>query len=367
MPWLRPSLRTLTERIARDFSGHLLDGSALLARSVLGVFSKVWAGACHLMHGFFAWAFLQVFPDTAEEAYLERWAWVWGLFLREAAKATGSIQLAGLSNLPGAVVPAGLVLQMQSTRQQYVTLEDAVIAADGAGMAIAVVRAEALVAGAAGNLPAGQTLALVTPFAGVQSTALVVGEGFTGGTDRESFEELRARLLARLRQPPRGGAKHDYEFWALQVPGVTRAWCYPLGLGIGTVSVCFLTENVPAAQGGPFPSAEMVARVQAHIDTVRPASVKEFLAFGPEPLPLTIRIQLTPDTLAVREAVTRELHDLLAREAAPGVILYRSHINEAISYAAGETDHKLLEPAADVEVYEGYFPVLEDIIFVEGA
>ena len=74
MAWDRPPLTSLHERIARDFSGRLLDGATLLRRSVLAVLAKVWAGACHTLHSVLAWLYLQVFVDTAEGEYMERWA-----------------------------------------------------------------------------------------------------------------------------------------------------------------------------------------------------------------------------------------------------------------------------------------------------
>lgn len=60
MAWDRPTLTSLHERIARDFSGRLLDGATLLRRSVLAVLAKVWAGACHTLHSVLAWLYLQV-------------------------------------------------------------------------------------------------------------------------------------------------------------------------------------------------------------------------------------------------------------------------------------------------------------------
>ena len=60
--------------------------------------------------------------------------------------------------------------------------------------------------------------------------------GIAGGADEQSDLLLLQRVLARLRQPPHGGADFDYIRWALEVPGVTRAWVYPLELGAGTWS-----------------------------------------------------------------------------------------------------------------------------------
>ena len=55
-----------------------------------------------------------------------------------------------------------------------------------------------------------------------------------------------------------------------------------------------------------------------------------------------------PDTTAVRAAITANLIDLHEREAGLGETLLISHIREAISGAAGETDHSLTLPSDNV-------------------
>ena len=42
------------------------------------------------------------------------------------------------------------------------------------------------------------------------------------------------------------------------------------------------------------------------------------------------------------------MRDLIRREAEPGGVLLITHIQEAISIAAGEYDHELVAPAANV-------------------
>ena len=355
MPWDRPTLQQLYERVSRDFSGRLLDGGPPPARSVIAVLAKVWAGACHLMHGILAWLFLQVFIDTAEGPYLERWARVWGMSLKGAAQAAGEVIFSGLN---GAVIPTGTIIQNQATGLRYATEADGLVIA-GSTTTVAV---RAVTAGATANLPAGTTLALIAPIAGVVSTATVGEGGISGGADEEDVEGLRRRLLDRLRQPPRGGSKADYEAWALEVPGVTRAWCYPMGQGIGTVSLAFVCDD---ADTGPIPTTEMVQRVQDHIEPLRPATVKEWLAFAPEVLAINISLSITPDTEATRQAVRAELGDLVAREGVPGATIFLSHIRQAIGLASGIVDYTLLAPTANIEVPDGYFPLLADVVFVE--
>lgn len=354
MPWQRPSLTDLYDRIAKDFSGRLLDGGPVATRSVIAVLARVWAGACHAMHGMLAWMFGQVFVDTAEAEYMERWAADWGMSRKAAAPAAGDLAITGQ---PGAVIPASTLWIDQATGQQYAQGADAVIPAGGAATA----RVEAVEAGAAGDLATSAELTLVAPIGGVESRALVTGEGLTGGADEESDQSLRARLLERLRRPPRGGSQADYVRWAKEVPGVTRAWCYPLMLGIGTVGVCVVADDAP---DGPFPSAEMLARVREHIEALRPATVKEISVFAPETLEIPVRLAISPDTAALRSAVIAELFDLFVREGEPGAILYRSHISEAVSLTPYEVDHTLYEPAANIEVPEGVLPRLGEVTFV---
>ena len=76
----------------------------------------------------------------------------------------------------------------------------------------------------------------------------------TGGTDTETDEQLRARILQRIQNPPMGGSAADYVAWALAVPGVTRAWAAP-EQGIGTITVRFLMDDLRADDDGwPTPA-----------------------------------------------------------------------------------------------------------------
>jgi uncharacterized phage protein gp47/JayE len=191
---------------------------------------------------------------------------------------------------------------------------------------------------------------------GVASAALVAAPGLTQGADAESDDALRLRLLARIRQPPMGGSASDYVAWALQVPGVTRAWVYPLENGVGTVTVRFVRDN----DVDFIPDAGAVTAVQEYIDARRPVTA-QVTVLAPTAAPLDLTIALTPDTAAVRAAVTGELQDLLRRDAKPGGTILISRIREAISVSAGETNHVLSAPTADVTHLAGEMPTLGTI------
>lgn len=334
MPFDRPSLAELAERAISDINTRLPGADAGLRRSNLNVLALVHAGAAHGLHGHLEWAVRQLIYDTAESEYLERWASIWGIYLLPAAYAAGSVTLSGIS---GSVVPAGTVLT-RVDGAEFST--DAEVTFAGATATASVTALEAC---QDGNTAAGAALTVTTPVAGVDAIATVAAGGLAQGADVEADASLLSRLLTRIRQPPHGGAEHDYLAWALEVPGVTRAWVYPQELGLGTVTVRFVRDN----DASLIPDAGEVAALQAHIDERRPVTAAVTVV-APIASPLDFTIALTPNTTAVKAAVEAELAALISREAAPGGTLLLSHIREAISIAAGETNYTMTIPSTDV-------------------
>jgi len=332
MAFSRPVLSDLITRAINDILARLPGSDAALRRSNLNVLARVHAGAVHGLYGFIDWVSKQVMYDTAEAEYLERWSTIWGVNRLAAAFATGSVTVTGVN---GTVIPAGTELQ-RADDALYTTDADATIAAGAATVAVT-----ASAAGAAGNADSGTALALTSPIAGIDSS--VTSGALSGGADAETDAALRTRFIARIQQPPHGGAEYDYETWALEVAGVTRAWVYPGENGAGSLVVRFVRDN----DVSPIPDAGEVATVQAYIDTVRPVTA-QVLAAAPVAVPLDFSIQVTPNTQAVKDAVTAELADLISRESEPGGTLYLSHIRAAISAGAGETNYSMPTPNADI-------------------
>lgn len=350
MPFARPTLVELIERAASDIETQLPGTDARLRRSNLGVIARVHAGGTHGLYGFLDFMAKQLMPDTAETTFLERHANVYGLTRTPAEYANGNVTLPGLN---GAVVPAGRALQ-RADGAVFFSTADATVA--GGLATVGVIADEP---GSAGNANAGVAMTLAEPVEGVESAGVVASGGLVGGADAETDAALRARLLGRIQSPPNGGSASDYVAWALQVPGVTRAWVYPLELGVGTVVVRFVRDNDVSF----IPDGGEVAAVQSHIDVLRPVCAQVTVA-APTAVPLALTIELTPDTTAVRNAVQAELADLLKREAAPGATILLSHIREVISLAAGETNHVLTVPSADVTHTSAQIATLGTITWV---
>ena len=347
MPFARPSLADLIARVASDIEAGLPGTDARLRRSNLGVLTRVHAAATHGLYGYLDFMARQLMPDTAETEFLERHASVYGVARKPADYARGNVLASGTS---GAVVPAGTELQRADGRIYFTTAE----ATLASGTAILAVIADA--GGTDGNATIGTVLVMTQPVAGVEPAAPVQSGGLVLGADAETDDALRGRLLARIQAPPNGGSREDYVAWALQVPGVTRAWVYPLEDGVGTVRVRFVRDNDVSL----IPDGPEVTAVQNYIDGVRPVCANVTVS-APTAVAMPLSIAVTPDTTDVRAAVTAELQDLLLREASPGGTILLSHIREAISIAAGETNYVMTVPSADVTRTAGQITTLGTI------
>lgn len=347
MSFQRPTLPELLERADQDFTSRLPDADSRLRRSALGAIGRVHAGAVHGLYGFLADNALQGLPDTATGDVLLRWAATFGVETKAAEPATGEIEVTGAD---GVEVDAGVMLQ-RLDGAEYVTTDSAIITAG-----TATVPVEAVTPGEGGEAEAGVKMTFVSPIAGVSAGAVVAVGGLTGGADAEDPEDLRARLLERLRQPPHGGNAADYVRWAKEVPGVTRAWVYPLKNGLGTVGVTFVMDG----REDIIPEAGDVADVEDWIEERRPVTA-EVDVYAPTPVDLDLTIHLVPDTPEGRLAIEANLRDMLARDAEPGGTILISRIREAVSIAAGETDNTITTPSANVTHDADELAVLGDI------
>lgn len=347
MAFERPTLAKLVKRALADIRTRLTGALANLRGTPEEVLGIVLAGLTHGLHGHLKWLSRQLLADLAEGEFLVRLASIFGVDRIAATQATGDLTIVGTT---GVTCPAGTIW----ARADGATFTQDADATMSGGQATAAMTA--VTAGLLGNAAAGTQLTIGTPVAGITSTATVSGDGFEGGADIEDIEDLRVRLLDHLRTPPSGGGPGDYEKWAKEISGVTRAWEYPRQLGASTVLVLFVRDNDDSI----FPSVGEVATVQARLDLRAPVTA-EATAASPTASPVNFVFDsLTPDTAAVRAAITTELEGLFA-SLDPGVTLSLSVIDEAISIAPGETSHDLSSPAADIVPAFGVMPTLGSI------
>lgn len=344
MPFSRPTLTQLRQQTAADINAALPAGEALLRWSNLGIIGDVLAALAAGHYGYLDWIARQAVPFTATDEYLEGWAALIGITRKGAVAADGTATFTGA---PGAVIPAG-TRAARADGAAYVTASEVAIASSGPAAGSATVGMTAAAGGAAGNMDAGTALTLASPIAGVNSTGQVATP-FTGGADVEADADLRNRMLAEYAAPPQGGAASDYVQWALEVPGITRAWTVPQAMGPGTVTVLFMMDLANAADDGFPQGTDGVATDEARgtaatgdqltlanaLYLLQPVTALVY-AVAPTPNVIDLTIAgLASAPTPVRDAIAAAFARALLQSARPGGVTFVSAIESAIAGVTG--------------------------------
>ncbi len=340
MPWPLPLLRDRRRQVRDDIGQHLPGADASQPNSVLRVIGDAQAALAHDNDQHLAWLARMMMPDTAEGDYAERWAGIWLPQGRKPATAASGVLT--VTGSVGAIVPTGAELVTTATDAFGLRREVRYEVVSGVTLAGAsgTVSVWALTPGAIGNLDEGALLSFVDVPDDIDGQATVAAPGLAGGADIETDPDLVARTIARIQQPAHGGAAHDYVQWALEVPGVTRAWAKS-EMGVGTVTVRFMMDEVRAGFGG-LPQSEDLDLVAAYLTALRPVTVAQAYVLAPTAQALNITIDdLVSDTPEVRANIALELSEMLRARAAPGQMIYASWIRESVSAATGEDHHDL--------------------------
>ena len=366
MPWTTPPLDEL-RKLNRDNVTGGLNAGAMVPNSVLRVLSDANAGLAYLNLLYIDWLSRQLLPDTAEGEWLKnRHAKIWLGGWKQATFAAGSITATGTD---GTIVPVAsrLSISVGNATLQYETLAEKTIGSGNTTIAI-----RALQSGAASNMDAGTALSFSSAISGADGSATVVT--LTGGANEESDDDLRTRVLFRIQRPPMGGDADDYVRWALEVPGVTRAWASPLEMGVGTVTLRFMMDELRATADpltNGFPNDEDIAAVRAYMGTKRPVAVKDFFVEAPIPEPISftlsnlvnadastlVNIQTTVKTMLKDRAAPAYAVNGVGQEAQT---IYAVWVSEAVLQAA-DVEHFDLVMTDHVMPSNGHMAVLGSI------
>ncbi|MFD5022279.1 baseplate J/gp47 family protein [Paenibacillus sp. NPDC058367] len=214
-----------------------------------------------------------------------------GVTRRDAVAAVGQVTFNGT---PGKVIPAGTIVATPADEAsgessiEYETTAAVTIGSTGAGTA----PIRAVVAGAAGIVPASVIEIISTPISGV--TAVRNQAAITGGADMETDTSLLERYYLRVRNPGTSGNKAHYMLWASEIPGVGAVQVKPLWQGPGTVGIYLLDTDKRAAK------VSIVAAVQKFIDPTQDGQGEGAAPGGPVvtvmpavEVPINISVKLT--------------------------------------------------------------------------
>ncbi|MGY3571975.1 baseplate J/gp47 family protein [Vibrio paucivorans] len=336
MPYSTPRLKQLIAQGEGDIAFYLDDSEPRLPFSVERGLNFANSAQVKDLYDHQEWIARQIVPNQeSDDEYIVKHAQRRGVIRKPASAAFGLVTMAVSS---GTTIKAGQRFQrgdgvIFKTKEEHTAESDSIsfeVKADSTGQVT--------------NTEAKVELTPASTIIGATGNAVVEDEGLRGGADIEPILDLLYRLQLKMRNPPQGGATFDYESWALEVPGVTRAWAENGWQGRGTVGLTFVNDN----EDDIIPSQPQLDAVEAYcIEHEDPATGDRVGApAGPELVmytltlkPLTPNIHLVPDSADTRSAVTTSLKTLEVRSASPGGKLLISDIRQAIKTAAGVRDY----------------------------
>ena len=301
------------------------------------------------------WVLDQSFPQTAQGQYLDYHAETRALTRLPAARATGVLRFSAPSAaVTDYEIEAGSVA-MTTGGARFETTEKATLRK---GETSVDVPARAVEAGAHGNAIAGAVHVMSVYPVGI--TRCENPEAFSGGSDEESDEKLRERVLESYRRLPNGANAAFYEQEALRFPNVAAAKAVGRARGIGTVDVYVSTH-------GGAPGEALLGEIRAALQKKREIAVDVAVK-----VPAEKRVDVTAELEAEQGWTMREITDA-AQEALQayftgerlGEPVYRAKLASILYGVLGVKNYHLLAPAADVPAGATELPVLGKMTLTE--
>ncbi|WP_213761824.1 baseplate J/gp47 family protein [Caballeronia sp. dw_19] len=351
MPYSRPTLTALRTQIWSDITAAAGLVVSLLQKAVLKIVGSALAALVFGLYGYLDWIAKQAVPFTSTDEFLAGWGALKSTYLEAATQTVLTVQFTGADGTP---LPAGTGVN-RGDGFAYTTNVDA----DVSGTTVTV-SITAVTAGSAGNCDVGTAIVLASAVPGIQSTGVVTAL-VTSGTDVETQDDFRDRVMLAFQKPVQGGDQDDYVVWARNVAGVTRAWCSPNGFGSGTVVVYFMMDDAESGHAG-FPQGTdgisqydqgpgglprgVVATgdqltVANAIITEQPVTALVYLCSPIENQVGFIIAGLSAASTATKTAIGAALSDLMIREGAPAGDIDLSDINSAIGSVPGSAGYLL--------------------------
>jgi len=234
----------------------------------------------------------------------------------------------------------------------------------------AVVEVESQSAGIDQNLGAGAIATFSSPIAGVNTTAFVRPDTIDGGTDAESDDNLRIRILESRAAINSLFSADSLSELAKTVAGVTRVFVKETTLVtaavVGAATVYFMRDG----DESPIPSGTDISNVNDVLQAVRPANTLEtdFLVLAPTAVPVPITLgSISPDTPTMRTSIVDVLKEFFSAQVDFEADVLVDRIKAAL-FNAQDTDtgdflstFVLTAPAVDVTVVDGAIGTLGTI------
>lgn len=342
MSWDIPTLAELKERMTADYElRYQRAGISVDARTRgTGHTEKVnaIAGVIYGLHLQQQWVAEQQFIDTMSDENVVRTGSELGLSRIAPSFATGQLRITRTGGTGPLTLPSGTVFNAPNGTQ-FRTRFNVLMTVVGS----ANVDVVSLETGESENVEFDNSSVFVmdSVLPDFDANATMVG-AIENGRDIEPMTRFKARVKERRKQPPLGGAYHDYVSWAKAAStAVYDVWVSAHESNVGEIIVRFVTDNISA----PLPNAALVQTVEDYINQVKPVEAN-LVVQAPTLRPLNLTFTaLSPNTSAMQAAVDAEVEDLLQRGTRSDSTMYINSIRAAISNTPGIEDFTLSQDA----------------------
>ena len=274
---------------------------------------RLWAAAAQIQGLEYQadWVLDQSFPQTARGIYLDRHGMMRGISRTPAAKAVGTLRFS-VEMVPAAdmTIPAGTVCILTACPTAVTTCTN----------------------------PAA----------------------FSGGSDAETDEAFRERILESYRRLPNGANAAWYEQTAMNYPGTAAARAVGRARGIGTVDVYVAAEN-------GLPPAELLEGLQAVLQEKREIAV-DVQVKAPAVRTVDVQVEIALKNGADYADMKRAVEGCAAqfftgRLLGQPVLL--AELGSRIYALEGVENYHLLAPTEDLAADDTVLPVLGTLTVTE--
>ena len=426
-------VREISDRIKADVQNALPESNPFLKNSYLAALIYGYAGQVADFYAQLSRVLDEMFMDTAEGVYLERWGTYVGITRKPASQSEGQVTFTGTVS---STIPNGTLLQSSNGNQYETQAETNIVShilsvsitragnvatvttisdhnwASGVSVTIAgaaqseyngtfvitvtevdefqytvsgapatpatgTITATASTAfagvksldfGTVVNAEGGSILKITNPIAGVNTNSIVQYEGLQGGTDIETDEDLRTRILFRYQNPVANFNVAAIVTKATEVPGVTRVSVFEVTPALGEVTIYFVRDNDVYI----IPTSSEIQDVKDKILEIKPANTSASQVYVLAPTPMNVDFQfasLTPNTLTMQTAVINNLTQFFRESTEIGVdvseVAYNSAIYSTVDTETGDsvTAFTLTAPIGNISVGTGELAILGTVTF----
>lgn len=286
----------------------------------------------------------QMFASTATGEYLDNHAQDRGIKRKSATKAVGSVKF--YINEPAQQpikVPKGTVVATAGKNSvRFITDSDVTLLIGGDSVSVTCTAEKG---GASGNVAVNSVTVMVTNVVGIDGVTNT--SQFTAGSDTESDELLRKRVLDTYQSVSNGTNKAYYKRLALSVEGVNSVNVVPKARGEGTVDINIACKDMVA----PMSIVNKVAKL---IQKQRELNV-DVKVFAAEIFRLDVGVYVILkdgyDLETVRQNIKSAVSDYVATLEVGDDVLEK-HLSSAIISAEGVSDfsyNNMYRPSYEID------------------